>query len=289
MVLRQNHSAEARAPEPALRDTSAGKALALLAAFGNTTGTATLTDLARWAALPKSTTHRLLALLCDAGFVCRQDNAYYLRSSVLELGALALGGDARALRETAVPYMSDLCHATGQTIHLAFLDGADIVYLEKLHGHTSVMVPSRVGSRLPAHASALGKVLLAFASREQVAAVLKHPLRRMTPRTIAVPGQLALVLDEVRRSAMAYDREEVQDGVSCVAAPIYGSGGSVIAAISVCGRTRELKDARMELLTRRAAHAIGISWSERGVEDPLWGNGFHNSSVDRRRQVDYAR
>jgi DNA-binding IclR family transcriptional regulator len=247
-----------------------------------------MTELSRWTGLPKSTTHRLLGLLCDAGFVCRAKNVYYLRSSVMELGALALGGDARTLRETALPFMSDLGDATSQTVHLAVLDGYDVIYLEKLHGHTSVVVPSRVGSRLPAHASALGKVLLAHSPQGYMDAFLKRPMRRMTPRTVSAPGQLAAALGGTRRDGLAHDYEEVREGVSCVAAPIRGVKGSVIAAVSVCGWTRDLRDGRLDMVTRRAAHAISNALVARGLDDPVWNHAKQQSSSHARFSVGNA-
>jgi DNA-binding IclR family transcriptional regulator len=196
----------------------------------------------------------------------------------MELGAMALGDNARTLRETAMPFMYELSHATRQTVHLAVLDGCDVVYLEKLHGHTTVVVPSRVGSRLPAHASALGKVLLAHTPPGQVAAVLKRPMRRLTPRTVSAPNQLAGALEQVRRDGLAHDYEEVREGVSCVAVPIRGASGSVVAAVSVCGWTRDLRGGRLDRVTLRAAHAISNAWAARGVDDPVWNHAVQASS-----------
>lgn len=258
------------APAPAdasASDTSAGKALALLRAFRECSGSASLTELAICAGQPKSTAHRLLAILCDAGFVDRRDNVYYLRWSMLELGALAMGGEAYALRETALPYLTDLFQCTQQTVHLAVLDGPDVVYLEKLHRDGSVIVPTRVGSRLPAHACALGKVLLAYASPAEIAAVARRPLRKIAPRTVAVAGSLTAELVRIRRDGLAHEFEEACVGVACVAAPVLDASGRAVAAVSVCARTTDYRQRSFEIAVQRTSRAIGVAWRARYRKD----------------------
>jgi DNA-binding IclR family transcriptional regulator len=151
--------------------------------------------------------------------------------SVLDGGSLA--PVARDLRDTALPFLQDLGAATGQVVHLVVLDGHQALFLERLTGHAEVCVRSRVGRRLPLHASGPGKVLLAHAPQKFVDAVVARGLRRMAARTITDPSRLALALAEVRGTGYCFSRDEMTDGAASVAAPITGPGGDVVASVSV--------------------------------------------------------
>jgi DNA-binding IclR family transcriptional regulator len=130
--------------------------------------------------------------------------------------------------------MEDLYELTHETVQLAVLDGANVVYIEILSGHRKVPSPSRRGGRMPAYCTAVGKVLLAFS--EQARETLPTPDVRLparTPNTITDVPTLINELHEVRRTGLAFDREEAAVGLTCVAAPVLVSGGKVLAALSV--------------------------------------------------------
>ena len=128
----------------------------------------------------------------------------------------------RSLSAAALPVMEDLREATRQRIHLAVLEGVDVVYVEIL-GTSGVDVTSRTGGRLPAHATGVGKVILAYSSAATVRARVEAGLPRLTPRTIATAGNLTRELRKIRSVGMALDLEESHLGVSCVAAPVFGA------------------------------------------------------------------
>lgn len=243
------------AVNPGLR-SSVGKALSLLRSFDRYPGGARLTELANDAGLARSSTHRLLGALRTAGLVDREGMDWYLSPSLVLLGAGAARGEANVLREVALPFMADLYEATKENVHLAFLSGVDVVYLEKLYGHASWPAPSRVGHRLPAYASALGKCLLAHAETDVVDAVLGGPMKRLTPMTTATPGALARQLKTVGATGVAIEREEAREGLACVAAPIRTSSGHVVAAISIGGRSGRFRPEAFAAVTRRAAESI---------------------------------
>jgi DNA-binding IclR family transcriptional regulator len=221
--------------------SSVHKAAALLIAFNRTRGCATLTELAHEAGLSKSTAHRLLNMLRDSGLVDRNEMDWYLRWPVLRLGTLALRGGAGTLREVALPYMAELYEETHENIHLAMLEGCEVVYLEKVYGHRSTPSPSRVGHRVPAHVSALGKAILAFADEASVLAVVKSELRPVTSRSVVRPNMLLRQLQEARVDGVAFDREESRLGLMCVAAPILSPAGRPVAALSVAGGTSRMR------------------------------------------------
>ncbi|MEU1541503.1 IclR family transcriptional regulator C-terminal domain-containing protein [Actinacidiphila glaucinigra] len=144
-------------------------------------------------------------------------------------------------------------------MHLAVVDGADTVFLEKLTGRCSTRITSRAGGRLPAHCTATGKALLAHRTPPGLAAVLGLGLRRRTPRTIVVPRLLLQDLVRTRARGYAVNWEEAEVGVSAVAAPSTGRGSAraaPVAAVSVTGATRGLRPDHVAPVVCAAARAL---------------------------------
>src|SRR6185437_10481707 len=135
------------------------------------------------------------------------------------------------LRRLALASMSDLRSATRQTVHLAVLDGTDVVYVTKLRSRTAPQLGSRVGGRLPAYATAVGKALLAFAGDEAVDRVVEAGLRPLGPGTITGAGRLREELAAIRETGIAYEAEESGPGVACAAAPVAYRTGQPIAGL----------------------------------------------------------
>ena len=115
-------------------------------------------------------------------------------------------------------------------MHLAVLDGIEVVYVQILNSPGSTRLPSRLGGRLPAHATGVGKVILAYSPAEVVTARIDAGLTRLTPRTICTPGTLSRELETIRANGVAYDREESTVGIHCVAAPVFDAQDRVVAA-----------------------------------------------------------
>lgn len=224
-------------PEKAGRDqrTAVDKAMALLNAFGGEAVVGVgVSELARRADLSKSTAFRLLSMLQNSGAVERAGNAYRLGRMIQDLGARQETEWHRRIRDALTPYLADLYELTRQTVHLAVLQGTEVVYLNKLYGHLQVRSPSRIGGRAPAYCTAVGKILLAYdhAAAEEA---IRGELRQWTQSTITGPDQLRTELAAIRRTNIAFDREEILRGLNCVAAPVIGPGGRPIAALSVSG------------------------------------------------------
>jgi IclR family KDG regulon transcriptional repressor len=189
--------------------------------------------------LPKGTTHRLLSSLSYFGYA-RQDprtRNYFLGLKFVELGQILLG--QLDLRKEAEPFLRDLAERTKETIHLVILDRNEIVYIDKVEtdqNPSGLKMASRIGLRNPAHSSAVGKMILANFSEEELQSFFKEKsLLRRTENTITDPIQLREHLKSVRKQGYAVDDEENEKGIRCVAAPIYNEIGKTVAAISITG------------------------------------------------------
>jgi DNA-binding IclR family transcriptional regulator len=190
-------------------------------------GRLSLAQVVRRTGLPRSSAHRMLERLVQLRWLRRHGRDYELGMRLVELGSLAVHQDR--LHRAAQPFLHELHRATGLVVHLTVLDGADVIYLEKIAGGFGAAVPTRVGGRQPAHCTAAGKALLAFAD-----IVDTDLLTRKTKYSISSPRQLAEELAAIRARGVAYERAESLAGFGCVAAPIGDSDGP-IAAVSVCG------------------------------------------------------
>ncbi|GAW51515.1 MULTISPECIES: IclR family transcriptional regulator [unclassified Nocardioides] len=235
--------------------TVTSRALALLGAFDGEHRRLTLTELAQRAELPLPTTHRLVGELVTWGALSRTGAGEYVVGRRLwDLGLLA--PVQTGLREIASPYLHDLYGATLATVHLAVRDGTSVLYVDRLSGHASVPIVSTVGSRLPMHATGVGKVLLAHAPAEVQRAVLSD-LPRVTPYTITQPGLLRRQLAKVLRDDYATTTEEMSLGGCSVAVPVR-RGPDVVAALGMV--LPSLKDrATLVGALQVAGHGIGRS------------------------------
>lgn len=234
---------------------SVSKALMLLESLNQVDAPAGVSALARATGMPKSTAFRLLAYLEESGFVERAGKAYQLGRRLFELGNNVDYCRPDGVRNVALPFMTDLHTRTGMTVHLAVLEGTDVVYLEKIHGLRTPPVGTAVGGRAPASCTALGKALLAFSDPGQLREVAEKGLASRTQYSVRHPGMLLQQVQEVRRTAIAHDREESQLGLSCVASPIVVRGRAV-AALSVSGPTRPVAAETHGTIVRQAAVEI---------------------------------
>ncbi|MTD56013.1 IclR family transcriptional regulator [Amycolatopsis pithecellobii] len=190
-----------------------------------------LSELSRRAALPLSTTHRIVGELARRGALERQDDGHYRVGLWLwEIASLSRG---MGLRDAAMPFLEDLYEATHENVQLAVLDASEVVYVERISGRNAVSVVSRAGSRLDAHATGVGQVLLAHAPAEVQEKVLAGPLKAYTPKTICSPDELRRVLAGVRRDGFVISDRQVELVSLSVAAPVHGPEDTVVAAISI--------------------------------------------------------
>jgi DNA-binding IclR family transcriptional regulator len=238
--------------------TAVGKALGILDAFEAEAARLTLSDLAARCRLPVSTTHRLVTELVSWGALERgSDGRYTLGLRLWELGALA--PRALGLRQCAMPVLEDLYEATHENVQLCVREGQEVVFIERISGRQAVGVVSRVGGRLPAHATSGGQVMLAYAPPATRRQALAGPLPAYTPKTITDPDRLRSVLAEIRRSGFVVCDGHVTLDALAVAAPIRGVGDVVVAAVSVV--VPSVPGAEVPLVPAVVAAARGISRS----------------------------
>ena len=235
----------------------ASRVLALLGAFDQGHRSLTLSELARRAGLPLATAHRLVGELAGWGALHRRENGeYVVGRRMWDLGLLA--EVQTGLRQIASPFLHDLHAATLATVHLAVRDGCEVLYVDRVSGHVSVPVVSRVGSRLPLHATGVGKILLAYAPAEVVTSVLAS-LTRVTAFTVTQPGRLAEQIRHVHRDGYATTSEEMSLGACSVAVPVRAGDGDVVAALGIVVAT--LGRDRDRLVSALRVTARGISRS----------------------------
>jgi DNA-binding IclR family transcriptional regulator len=202
----------------------------------------TLTEISESIGINTSTTFRLVASLEYHRYLSRDGGSgkYTLGLACLELAKSFQVG--HALTRLASPDLEQLRDSMRETVHLAVLDGPDVVYLQKLPGlHAIGFLESRVGGRLPAYCTGLGKVLLAYAQPSNVRALLHDTLERFTPTTITDVNELMDELAAIRQRGYAFDWGEHEPDVRCVAAPIFGRDGQVAAAISIAGPANRME------------------------------------------------
>lgn len=216
-----------------------------------------VTAIARETGLPKSTVSRIVNDLVEYRFLEKDRSGVRLGLRVYELGQQA--GRPRELRQIALTAMADLRQATGRTVQLAVLDGADVVYIGLLQGNPENSAPQKAieGGRLPAHATALGKALLAFSPPDAIDSTLTFPLHRFTPNTITRRSVLMRQLEIVREKGVAYQFEESGPGLIAVGSPILTPWKTAYAAISMSGRVGEFQPQQFSSALRSTALAIG--------------------------------
>jgi DNA-binding IclR family transcriptional regulator len=242
------------APTPDTRPSSIlAKAFDLLRAFTPEQPVMSLTEISRRSGLPKSTVHRLLERLLDLDAVERFPHGYCVSLALSQLGAItpAAGG-----RDAAMPYLAWLHRGTGHTARYAVLRSLEVVYLEELTRQRRGSQRSRVGSRLPATCTAIGKALLAWEDRTRLDQLLRqNPLPALTPRSGRSVDRLLGELGEVRADGLAHEQDEAELGWSCVGAPIVVDGFAV-AAISLQYPSDAPLDSKVEDAVRAAATRI---------------------------------
>ncbi len=245
---------------PAAR-SAADRLLAVLGAFDITHPALSLTEIGCRADLPLATAHRLVASLTSWGALERDESGrYHIGLRLWEVAALAPRGVG--LRQAAMPFLEDLYEATHENVQLAVRDGAEVVYIERISGHSAVDVRTRVGARWPLHATGVGLVLLAHSDPELQERLCGEPLAAFTPYTVTDPVRLRRMLSEVRRTGGAVSDRQITDDAVSIAAPVRGRRGDVVAAVSVVVHAGQAQPHTLLPVVRVAARGISraLGW-----------------------------
>jgi IclR family KDG regulon transcriptional repressor len=198
-----------------------------------------LKELSARVSLPKGTIHRLLSSLAYFGYVrqASESKNYQLGFKLVELGNSLL--NQLDVRVQARPFLVGLSKGIKETIHLVVFDQNEALYVDKVESNeksSGLQMVSRVGLRIPAHCSSVGKVFLAHLSDSELDTLIKEKgLKKRTKNTITDPEKLKQHLKIIRQQGYAVDDEENEKGIRCVGAPIFNQRGQVIAAISISG------------------------------------------------------
>lgn len=231
---------------------SVDRAMQLLLALAERGGCASLSALARQLGLSRSTVHGLLATLRHHGMVAQDDHGnYVLGIKLFELGYQAVS--RLDLRIAAGPVLQELVDEFMETVHLVVSDGLYVVYIDKRESPQSMQIVSRIGQRLPAYCTAVGKAILAYKPEDELERLLaSSPLTPMTRNTITDPAELKAHLELVRRRGFALDQEEIAEGLRCAGAPIFDYTHQVVGAVSISGPSVRMNEEKIA----QAAQAI---------------------------------
>jgi DNA-binding IclR family transcriptional regulator len=225
-------SAAETAPRPTL--ATLDKLVEMLDAFSSERPRWALNDLSRRLGWDKATTYRFVTKLVELGFLERdRDGSYGLGTFPLELSARALG--ANPVRQRLRTAMREIAARTGLTTQVGFLDGAEVVIAFSEEGTMLVNAAARLGARLPVHATAIGKAILAQFGEDEAAALVPEALDGLTARTIATRPQLLAEVAEVRASGIAHAWSELAEGLDAVAVPLPRAVLGTVAAIGCAG------------------------------------------------------
>lgn len=211
-----------------------------------------VTEIANQIDINKSSVYRILSTLVKYNYV-EQDaetGKYKLGYKFLEISSKLL--DSIDIRTEAQPFLKELESETNEVIHLVVHDQGEVVYIEKLEGNELLRMHSRVGKRAPMHCTSVGKTILANLQQNVVSKILQEKgMPAHTKHTITEQDELLAELVRIREQGYAYDLEENQYGITCIAAPIFDHLGQVVAAVSISGSTIRMTETRLNQLQKR--------------------------------------
>jgi IclR family transcriptional regulator, KDG regulon repressor len=232
------------------QDGTVGKALDVLDMVASQDGPVRFSDLLSQAAYPKATLYRLVQTLTNQGMLSYDDDlgTYALGVRLVRLAHAAW--TQSSLAPIARPYLDELAHKTGETIHLAQLDLGQVLYVDKRNAAKPVDMFSSAGKVGPAYCTGVGKAMMAFLDEAALqASISRQSFHRFTPNTLDTPELLRAELATIRACGHCFDREEHEPGIICCAVPILTRTGRVLGAVSVTSTTARTT------LAALAAHA----------------------------------
>lgn len=236
------------------RVQSVDRAMTLLEALSEDDKGQRLTDLARRTGLSLTTVHRLLTTLEQRHFVqfSLRDNLWHIGRQTYMVGSAFVRD--RHFVAPALPFLRRLRDLTKETANLGVVDNGEIILVNQVESREDARAVSRVGGRTPMTASGMGKAILSCYSSDEVsAAVSRTGMRRLTSQTLTTREELDSELEQARDDGYAVDNEEYQNGLRCVAAPVFDSHQEVVCAISVSGGPNRMRPERLSALGRLVA------------------------------------
>jgi IclR family transcriptional regulator, pca regulon regulatory protein len=246
---------------------SLDRGLAVIRAFGPDRERLSLSEVARATGLTRAATRRFLLTLVQLGYVRNDGREFSLRPRVLELGYAYLSG--LALPEIASPHLEELVAKIRESSSISVLDGDHIVYVARVPTKRIMTVAISVGTRFPAYATSMGRVLLAAMSPDSFEDYLAHAnLDALTGRTVTDRDELRVVIRDVARQGYAIVDQELEEGLRAIAAPIHGKGDAVTAAINLSAHA-----SRVSMAAMRSELLPALQDTARRIEDDLRSQG----------------
>jgi IclR family transcriptional regulator, pca regulon regulatory protein len=239
---------------------SLGRGLAVIRAFDADHRRLTLTEVAKLTDLTRATARRFLLTLVELGYVRTDGSGFWLTPQVLQLGYSYLS--SLGFDEIATPHLEALAGRVQESSSVAILDGDDIVYVARVPVRRIMTVSISVGTRFPAYATSMGRVMLADLGERELKEYLKRvALAPLTGRTVSSRAALKLELDRVRRDEYCIVDQELEEGLRSLAAPVRDHGGKVVAAVNVSTQAARYSAAalRRELVAPLLQTARAIS------------------------------
>lgn len=250
------------------------KALDILEEMSEQNGEVRVKDLSERLNMGKSTLHRFLSTLAYKGYIkqVEEKGKYCITLKLFEIGNHIL--QSQDIHSRSLQVLQELHKKTGETVHLVVLDKGDAVFINKLDSYNSLVTYSSIGKRAPAYCLASGKVLLSYLAQDELENIMRDKeLKKYTMNTITDLNILKEQLSEIRKQEIAFDFEELEPSVNCVAAPIKNFAGEVIAAISLSGKVSSLNIERLKQLAievtdaaQRISKNLGYRYSDKSFD-----------------------
>lgn len=191
--------------------------------------------------LNKITIHRLVTTLESRGFIEKVGSNYRIGLKMVELSSIKL--NSIELKTEAAPYLRELVNILKQPVQLAILEGHEAIFIEKIQSVNSLRMYSQIGRRIPLYCSGVGKVLMIQDTDEEILSKLsKGTFQKFTQTTLEKPEEVLEQVKIARKLGYAVDNEEHEEGIFCLAVPIYDYRGKIIAAVSTAGQNKEFID-----------------------------------------------
>ena len=247
--------------------SSVKNALRILQCFTMDEPEKKISELSAALGLNKSTVSRTMTTLASEGFVYKdpETKKYRLGLSILSLSGI-VSSQMDIYRESQ-PVLNRLVENIGETAHISVLDHLDVIYLQKVECNHPVRFLTHIGKRNPPYCTSSGKVLLAHAAEDVVNQVIEKGLEKLAKNTITNPQKLRIHLNQVKEDGYANSTEEILEGVTSIAAPIFDYRGKVIAALSVVGPNQRMQQHKIQGLAKKvmsAAREVSTRMGYRG-------------------------
>jgi len=249
------------------RVQSIDRAVAIIECFSVNKRELKLSEIANMLDLNKSTVHGIINTLKYHGFVDQDELTLRYRLGVrfIEFGDTVI--NSMSIRNVAFPVIDDICGKIEETVHIAMLDGSDVIYIEKKECTQSIKTSTKIGVRIPAYVTADGRIILCHMEKNKLMDIFPRCIKKLTANTVTDKHKMMQMFEEMKESGYALDNQETVKGIICVAAPIFDHEGNVKFSLSVTGPAMRLNEDKIKeliIIIKKAAYEISCRIGYRG-------------------------